>query len=105
MATEQQGLVIRVTSELLVLCILISRALSGRCGMKANKSRGFVNDQPISHVEDEVVNDNLDEIGLEKASADFYERRKRIWIEFQKGDWLVAVAVYFILASVAFVVV
>lgn len=48
---------------------------------------------------------NLDETELEKVSADFYERRKRIWIEFQKGDWLVAVAVYLILASVAFVVV
>ncbi len=57
-----------------------------------------------SHVEDELVNDNLDETELEKASADFYARRKRIWIEFQKGDWLVAVAVYLILASVAFVV-
>lgn len=105
MATEHQGLVTRVTPELLVLCILNSRTLSGRCGMKANKSRGFVNDQLISHVEDGIVNDNLDETKLEKDSADFYERRKRIWIEFQKEDWWVAVAVYLILASVAFVVV
>lgn len=73
--------------------------------MKADKSRGFVTDQLISHVEDGVVNDSLAETELDKASADFYGRRKKIWIGFQKGDWLVAVALYLILASVAFVVI
>jgi len=48
---------------------------------------------------------NLDETELEKVSAAFYERRKRYWIKFQKGELWVAVAVYLILANIAFVVI
>ena len=80
--------------------------------MKLNELKDSVNDQRISQVDDEVANDNFNETDLWeldvrvfKASSDYYKRCSRHRIKLHQGDWWVAVAVYLILASVAFVVV
>ena len=63
-----------------------------------------MNDQLISQVEDEIADDDLYDDALSKASAAFYERRRKMWTEFHQGDWWIAVAAYLVLSSVAFVV-
>lgn len=53
---------------------------------------------------DEVANDGLHETDSERASPACYERRRKMWAEFNKGEWWFAVAVYLMLSGVAFVV-
>ncbi|MCP4302869.1 MAG: hypothetical protein GY783_19980 [Gammaproteobacteria bacterium] len=72
--------------------------------MKRNKFRRTVNDQLISQVDDEVADDDSDEIAISKDTADYYERRWISRIKEQRGDFWIAVGLYLILSSVAFVV-
>ena len=72
--------------------------------MKRSEFRRTANDELVSQLEDEAVNDNLDEI-MQKASADYYERRWKYRANDHKADWCIAVGLYLILAGVAFVVV
>ena len=41
---------------------------------------------------------------LEGLSAVAYERRRKLWSKFNVGDWWIAVGVYLIFCSIAFVV-
>ena len=72
--------------------------------MKRNELRESVNDQPINQVEDEVSNDNLDETDWHalEVSAIYYERRWRNRIRLHQGDWWIAIGLYSLLISVAF---
>ena len=72
--------------------------------MKRKKLRRTGNDQRTSQVEVEVESGNLEEIALQQASADYYERRWRNRIKDQKGNFWIAIGLYLILSSVAFVV-
>ncbi len=72
--------------------------------MKRKKLRRTGNDQLTSQVEDEVANDDLCETDLERASPAYYERRRKMWTKFNQGNWWIAVLLYLILCSVAFVV-
>jgi hypothetical protein len=64
--------------------------------MKHEKLRRNGNDQLTSQVEDEADS--------ERASADFYEQRWKVWTKLDREDWWIAVALYLVLSSVAFVV-
>lgn len=57
-----------------------------------------------SHLNEEAANDDLCENGLERDSSASYERRRKMWAEFNQGDWWIALGLYLILSSVAFVV-
>jgi len=77
--------------------------------MKHNELKEFVIDQAIDQVEDEVANDNLHGTDLRQsetsaASADYYERCWKGRIEFHHTPWWIAIGVYLLLISVAFVV-
>jgi len=72
--------------------------------MKRNKFRRTVNDQLISQVENEVDDDELYDDALSKASADYYERSWKSRIKDQQQDIWIAIGLYLILSSVAFVV-
>ena len=87
-----------------MLCILNPMTISGRCDMKRNKFRRTVNDQPIGQVEDEMTDDDLHDIAVSKASADYYERSWKSRIKDQQQDIWIAVGLYLILSSFAFVV-
>ena len=87
-----------------MLCILYSRTLSGQRGMKRKKSRRTGNDQLTSQVDGDVDGDSLAEIALQQASADYYEQRWRNRFKDHKGDFWIAIGLYLILSSVAFVV-
>ena len=72
--------------------------------MKHEKLRRTGNEQLTSQVEDEIANDDLYDTDLERDSADFYEWRWKMWTKFNQEDWWIAVAVYLVLSSVAFVI-
>ena len=78
--------------------------MCGWHGMKRNKFRRTVNDQLISQVENEVDDDELYDDALSKASADYYERSWKSRIKDQQQDIWIAIGLYLILSSVAFVV-
>ena len=72
--------------------------------MKHGKSKRTENDEPTGGAEDYAANDGRYETDSERASSACYERRRKMWAEFNQGDSWFAVAVYLILSSVAFVI-
>ncbi len=72
--------------------------------MKRKKSRRTGNDQLTSQVEGDVGGDSLAEIALQQASANYYERRWRDRVKDHESDIWIAIGLYLILSSVAFVV-
>ncbi len=54
--------------------------------------------------EDQMSDDELYDDALDKFSADYYERRAKNRIKFQAEGMWIAVALYLVLSSVAFVV-
>jgi len=72
--------------------------------MKRDKLRQSGNSLLVNEIGHEAENDDLYETDLERVSADDYEQRRKIWTEFNRGDWWIAVAVYLLLSGVAFVV-
>ncbi len=54
--------------------------------------------------EDQISDDKLYDDALDKVSADYYERRAKYRIKFQAQEMWIAVALYLVLSSVAFVV-
>ena len=54
--------------------------------------------------EDQISDDELYDGALDKASADYYERRAKDMIMFRVQEMWIAIAVYLALSSVAFVV-
>lgn len=73
--------------------------------MKCDQLRESANDQPASQVDYEVANDSLDETDWHalEVSADYYERRWRNRIKSHQGDRWIAIGLYLLLISVAFV--
>jgi len=73
--------------------------------MKRNQLPDSVSDQSTSQVDHDAADENINETDLLlfKASAEHYERRWRNRIKFNRGDWWLAIGVYLMLASVAFV--
>lgn len=55
--------------------------------------------------EDQISGDTMYDDALAKASAEYYERRSVYRINFRAHEMWIAVALYLILSSVAFVVV
>ena len=72
--------------------------------MKRNKFKPTPEDQQISPADDQISDDELYDDALDKASADCYERVAKTRIKVQAQDILIAVALYLVLSSVAFVV-
>ena len=72
--------------------------------MKRDKLRRTGNALLANEIGYEAGNDDLYETELERASADVYEQRRKIWLRMNKGDWWIAVAIYLAFASMAFVV-
>jgi hypothetical protein len=72
--------------------------------MKPNTFRRTVNEPQISRVEDEITDGELYDDALSKASADYYERSWKSRIREQQSNIWIAVGLYLILSSVAFVV-
>lgn len=56
------------------------------------------------HVEDKAANDDHFETDLERDSAVYYERRRKMWAKFDQKDWWIAVGVYLTFSNIAFVV-
>lgn len=73
--------------------------------MERDQFRESAKNRLASEVEGEAVNDSLNDTDMRayEASADFYERRWRHRIKYDRRDWWIVVAVYLLLASVAFV--
>ena len=72
--------------------------------MKRNKFKRTSNDQQISQVENQIADDELYDDALSKASADYYERIWKRRINDRQLDIWIAVGLYLVLPSVAFVV-
>jgi len=71
---------------------------------KKFKRKVKVDDRLFSRDDDTAANENISDTTLQKASADFYERRTKMWTNFTRGDFWIAIGLYLILASAAFVV-
>ena len=71
--------------------------------MKRKKSRRTGNDQLTSQVEGDVDGELYDD-AISKASADYYERSWTSRIKDRQQDFWIAVGLYLVLSSVAFVV-
>jgi hypothetical protein len=74
--------------------------------MKHDHLSNSVNSQSTSQGDDEAENNNLDETGWHAAgaSAEHYERCRKSRIRMRQGDWWIAIGLYLVLVSVAFVV-
>jgi hypothetical protein len=71
--------------------------------MERNKFRGTSKDQQISQAEVQIADDELDDDTIIKATADYYERRGKSRIKDRQLDIWIAVGLYLILSSFAFV--
>ncbi len=72
--------------------------------MKRNKFRRISKDQQISPAEDQIADDELKDDAIYKATANYYERSWKSRIKDRWPDIWIAVGLYLILSSVAFVV-
>lgn len=72
--------------------------------MKRNKFRRTSRDQQISQEENQIADGELYDDAISKATADYYERSWRNRIKERQLDIWIAVGLYLILSSVAFVV-
>jgi hypothetical protein len=71
--------------------------------MNKNDLNQIGDEQPAVRVEDEFAGDNS-ETAMFKATADYYERRWHGKFKDHQRDFWVAVGLYLVLSSVAFVV-
>ena len=72
--------------------------------MKRNKFKRTREDQQDSPVEDQISDGELYDDALDKTSADYYARIAKNRIKVQGQDTWIAVGLYLVLTSVAFVV-
>lgn len=75
----------------------------GSFEMKRDKLKRSADQQLIDHPK---VGDRreLEDVALSKASAEYYERCWQSRIKDARSDWWIAIGLYLILSSVAFVV-
>ena len=72
--------------------------------MKRNKFRRTANDPQLSQAEEEIADGKRYDDALSKASADYYERSWKSRIREQQSNIWIALGLYLVLSSVAFVV-
>lgn len=72
--------------------------------MKNKKNNAAPSTQSVGQIGGAPANDDIEDTGFQKASADFYERRASMWTNFTRGDFWIAIGLYLILAGAAFVV-
>jgi hypothetical protein len=72
--------------------------------MKRNKFRRTPKDQQNGPTEDQMSDGELYDDALDRTSADYYARIAKNRIKVQAQDIWIAVGLYMVLASVAFVV-
>jgi hypothetical protein len=72
--------------------------------MKRNKFKRTPEDQQNSPIEDQISDGELYDDALDKTSADYYARIAKNRIKVQAQDTWIAVGLYLVLTSVAFVV-
>lgn len=75
-----------------------------RCDMKRKKSKPIGNDSPANLVASEAGKDELANAALQKASADYYERRWKNRIKEHRSDFWIVLGLYLIISSVAVVI-
>jgi hypothetical protein len=71
--------------------------------MKSIKFRRTSQDQRTSQADDQISDAELHDDAIAKASADYYERSWNNKIKFQRLDIWIAVGLYLVSTSVAFV--
>jgi hypothetical protein len=71
--------------------------------MKRNKFGRTSKDQQISQAEDQIADDELYDDAINKTTADYYERSWKGRVKDRQLDIWIAVGLYVILSSVAFV--
>jgi len=71
--------------------------------MNRNQCRQTSEDQLVNQVEDQISDDELYDDAIGKASANYYDRISKNRIKIQQLDVWIAVGLYLILSSVAFV--
>lgn len=86
------------------LWILDLRTLDGWREMKRRKLTKTENDRQANQAEGEAEANNRAEMGLQQATVDYYEGRWRDRIKDRWIDITVAIGLYMLIASVAFVV-
>ena len=72
--------------------------------MKRNKFKRTPENQQDSPIEDQISDGELHDDALSKISADYYERIAKNRIKIEAQDAWIAVGLYLVLSSVAFVV-
>jgi hypothetical protein len=72
--------------------------------MKRKKLTKTGNDQLANRAEGDTEGNNIAELALQQATVDYYERRWRDRIKDRWIDITVAIGLYMIIASFAFVV-
>jgi hypothetical protein len=71
--------------------------------MKSITFRRTSEDQRTSQADDQISDAELYDDAIAKASADYYERSRKNKIKFQRLDIWIAVGLYLVSTSVAFV--
>jgi hypothetical protein len=71
--------------------------------MKRNKFRQTSKDQQISQAEDQIADGELYDDAISTSTVDYYERSWNSRIKDRQLDIWIAVGLYLILSSVAFV--
>ena len=71
--------------------------------MKRNKFRQTSKDQQISQAEDQIADGELSDDAISAATVDYYERSWKRRIKDRQLDIGIAVGLFLILSSVAFV--
>ena len=74
------------------------------CDMHLSKSKPVRNDLATDLIEGEVDKDDLADIALQKASAEYYERSWKNRIREHKADLWTVLGLYLIISGIAVVV-
>ena len=71
--------------------------------MKGSKLKGSVKRRRTRMVD----NDEFDASNSQQhwATADYFEQRSKVWVKLSKGDVWIAIGIYLVMASIAFVVI
>ena len=73
----------------------------GDKGMTSFDLKGPESDQQIHLAEDPAVN-SLDSQQID-AAAEYFEQREKVWMKLGQGDIWIAIGIYLVIASIAFV--
>ncbi|MDA0679393.1 MAG: hypothetical protein O2880_03555 [Proteobacteria bacterium] len=85
-------------------CILSVPTTGGRENMTQQKLRRVLKGREIVQADGMAKDVDPEEAELLKASANAYDRRMKSRVTEHHGDWWIAVALYMILAGIAFAI-